>query len=46
MTVDRSRRAADLGFGSLAVGAAVLARARAHAATDSIIPPGAHDFPN
>jgi intracellular sulfur oxidation DsrE/DsrF family protein len=42
MTVDNSRRAALLGFGSLAVGAAALAAGPTRAATtERIIPPGA-----
>jgi hypothetical protein len=45
MAVDNSRRAALLGFGSLAAGAAALATAPARAAaTERIIPPGAREL--
>jgi intracellular sulfur oxidation DsrE/DsrF family protein len=45
MIIDSSRRAALLGFGSLAVGAAVVAAGPTHAATaDQIIPPGSREL--
>jgi intracellular sulfur oxidation DsrE/DsrF family protein len=45
MTIDNSRRAALLGFGSLAVGVAAVAASPTRAATtDRIIPPGAREL--
>ena len=45
MTIDSSRRAALVGFGSLAVGAIALAADPSRAATDrTIIPPGAREL--
>src|SRR5246127_909826 len=45
MTIDNSRRAALVGFGSLAVGAAALAAGPSHAeTTEPIIPPGAQEL--
>jgi hypothetical protein len=45
MTIDSSRRAALVGFGSLAVGAAALAAGPSHAdTTEPIIPPGAREL--
>src|SRR5246127_404648 len=45
MTIDNSRRAALVGFGSLAVGAAALAAGPSRAdTTESIIPPGAREL--
>src|SRR6201997_1221692 len=45
MTIDNARRAALVGFGALAVGAAALAAGPSHAAaTERIIPPGAGEL--
>jgi hypothetical protein len=45
MMIDNSRRAALLGFGSLALGAAAVAAGPTHAETaERIIPPGAHEL--